>query len=517
MSVKRGPAVLCILDGWGYRESPDCNAIAAAKTPVWDQLWAEKPRTLIVTHGAEVGLPADQMGNSEVGHLNLGAGRVVYQEYTRICRSIRTHSFYSNQTLVDPIDQAIREDKAIHVLGLLSPGGVHSHEEHIHSIVRMAADRGARKIYLHAFLDGRDTPPRSATPSLEMMETVFRECGVGKFASIVGRYYSMDRDRRWKRVEASYRAMVEGVAIHSAPTALKALEQAYARGESDEFVDATIVVAEGETPARMEDGDVVLLMNYRSDRARQLTEALIMDDFHGFDRNVWPVLGSVTSLTEYKRGYNIPVAFPPDRLNNVFGEYISKFGLHQLRIAETEKYAHITFFFNGGREEPFPFEERLLICSPDVQTYDLQPEMSAYEVTSRLVDEIRSGEYDVIICNLANSDMVGHTGKLDAAIKAVETLDHCIEKVVTAVQEVNGDLLLTADHGNSETMCDRETGQPHTAHTMNPVPLIYVGKGIEIDSLHPGALSDIAPTLLHIMGIEKPTEMTGQSLIDEVK
>ncbi len=515
MSGKRGPAVLCILDGWGHRESTDCNAIAAAQTPHWDRLWAENPHTLITTHGAEVGLPADQMGNSEVGHLNLGAGRVVYQEYTRICRSIRTHSFYDNQTLVDPIDAAIESDNAIHVLGLLSSGGVHSHEEHIHSIVQMAAERGAKKIYLHAFLDGRDTPPRSATSSLEKMEAVFKEVGVGRFASITGRYYSMDRDRRWMRIEKSYRAMVEGVSDHRAASALDALKMAYSRGESDEFVDATVIGAEGETPVKIEDGDAILFMNYRSDRARQLTEALILEDFEGFERQVWPKLGSVTSLTEYKKEYQIPVAFPPERLTNVFGEYISKFGLHQLRIAETEKYAHVTFFFNGGREEPYPYEDRLLICSPDVQTYDQQPEMSAYEVTSRLVDEIKGGDYDVIICNFANSDMVGHTGKLSAAIEAIEALDHCLEKVVDAVTEVNGDLLVTADHGNSETMCNHETGQPHTSHTMNPVPLVYFGKGVEVESLSSGSLRDVAPTLLHIMGLEQPTEMTGQSLINE--
>ncbi len=515
MSGKRGPAVLCILDGWGYRESTDCNAITAAKKPNWDRLWSNNPHTLITTHGAEVGLPADQMGNSEVGHLNLGAGRVVYQEYTRICRSIRTHSFYDNQTLVDPIDAAIESDKAIHVLGLLSPGGVHSHEEHIHSIVRMAADRGARKIYLHAFLDGRDTAPKSAAPSLEKMEAVFAETGAGCFASITGRYYSMDRDRRWVRIEKCYRAMIEGVAEHSATSALEALEMAYARGETDEFVDATVIAAEGESPVKIEDGDAILFMNYRSDRARQLTEALILEEFEGFERQVWPKLGSVTSLTEYKKEYNIPVAFPPERLNNVFGEYISRFGLHQLRIAETEKYAHVTFFFNGGREEPFPYEDRLLICSPDVQTYDQQPEMSAYEVTSRLVDEIRGGDYDVIICNFANSDMVGHTGKLEAAIEAIEALDDCLERVMGAVEEVNGDLLVTADHGNSENMCDHKTGQPHTSHTLNPVPLVYFGNGVEVKSLSSGSLRDIAPTLLHIMGLDVPTEMTGQSLINE--
>ncbi len=513
MSSKRGPVLLCILDGWGYRESSDCNAIVTAKTPVWDKLWEENPHSLITTHGAEVGLPADQMGNSEVGHLNLGAGRVVYQEYTRICRSIRTHSFYSNQTLVTPIDDAIKSDHAIHVVGLLSPGGVHSHEEHIHSIVQMAAERGARKIYVHAFLDGRDTPPKSAAPSIEKMEAVFSECGVGSIVSVIGRHFSMDRDRRWKRVEKSYRSMVEGVAEYRASSAMEALEMAYDRGESDEFVDATVIAKEGEPATKMGDGDVVLLMNYRSDRARQLTEALIMKDFEGFERNSWPKLGSITSLTEYKKGYGIPVAFPPDRLQNVFGEYISRFGMHQLRIAETEKYAHVTFFFNGGREEPYPYEDRLLICSPDVETYDLQPEMSAYEVTARLVDEIHGGAYDVIICNFANSDMVGHTGNMDAAVEAIETLDHCLSKVVDAIREVNGDMLLTADHGNSETMCDHETGQPHTAHTMNPVPLIYLGNSMKSAELSSGSLSDIAPTLLHLMGLKIPTEMTGQSLL----
>ncbi len=514
MTTKQGPTVLCILDGWGYREETDCNAITAANTPTWDRLWAENPHAFVTTYGAEVGLPADQMGNSEVGHLNIGAGRVVYQEYTRICRSIRTHSFYDNQTLVTPIDQAIEGGHAIHVMGLLSPGGVHSHEEHIHSIVRMAAMRGAKKIYLHAFLDGRDTPPKSAAPSLQLMEEVFAEVGVGRFASITGRYYSMDRDRRWKRIERSYRAIVQGEADYRAAAAVEALEMAYARGESDEFVDATLVVPDGEEPVTVSDGDAILFMNYRSDRARQLTEALILEEFNGFHREAWPVLGSLTSLTEYKKEYKIPVAFPPERLNNVFGEYISRFGIPQLRIAETEKYAHVTFFFNGGREEPFPYEDRQLICSPHVQTYDLQPEMSAYEVTSRLVDEIRGGDYEVIICNFANSDMVGHTGKLDAAIKAIEALDHCLERVIDAIMETNGDLLVTADHGNSEMMCDRDSGQPHTSHTMSPVPLVYFGKNIAVDSLSNGALRDIAPTLLEIMGLEKPTEMTGQSLIN---
>ena len=515
MKKKIGPLLLCILDGWGYRKENDCNAIQAADTPVWDRLWRDNPHTLITTHGAEVGLPSDQMGNSEVGHLNLGAGRVVYQEFTRICRSISTHSFYSNKTLVDPIQQAVADNSTIHILGLLSPGGVHSHEEHLHSITRMAVDEGATKIYLHIFLDGRDTPPQSAAESIEKMEEVLTKVGVGKIVSVVGRYFSMDRDRRWTRVEKSYHAIVDGEAEYRADSAMEALEMAYARGETDEFVDATIIAAEGEDPYVMQDGDVVLLMNYRSDRARQLTEALILEDFNGFERKRWPKLGSVTSLTEYKKEYGIPVAFPPERLKNTFGEYIAKFGLRQLRIAETEKYAHVTFFFNGGVEDPNEFEERLLICSPDVDTYDQQPEMSAYEVTSRLVDEIKGGEYDVIICNFANSDMVGHTGKLDAAIEAIETLDHCLEKVSAAMDEVNGDMLLTADHGNSEMMCNRESGQPHTSHTMNPVPLIYVGSSIEVGSITKGALSDIAPTMLHIMGLKKPSEMTGQSLLIE--
>ncbi len=515
MVSKRGPMVLCILDGWGHREEAACNAITTANTPVWDKIWETYPHTLITTHGAAIGLPAEQMGNSEVGHLTIGGGRVVYQEYTRICLAIRTESFFDNQTLVDPIDAAIEADKAVHIAGLLSPGGVHSHEEHLHAMVQMAVQRGAKKVYVHAFLDGRDTPPKSARKSLEKMEAVCKEHGGGQIATISGRYFGMDRDHRWPRVEKAYDAMVCGEGEFHATSSIQGLEMAYERGETDEFVSATTIAPEGEEPTQMEDGDVVLLMNYRSDRARQISKALSQEDFYGFKRKRWPALHSVTALTEYKKEYGLPVAFPPEYLNNVLGEYISRFGLRQLRIAETEKYAHVTFFFNGKREEPFPFEDRILISSPDVKTYDLKPEMSAPAVTSRLVEEIRGGKYDVIICNFANSDMVGHSGKMDAAVKAIETLDHCLEHVLDAVQQVNGDILITADHGNSEMMCEAD-GSPHTAHTLCEVPFVYAGNSVNVKGLiEGGTLADIAPTMLHIMGLEKPEEMTGESLIEE--
>ncbi|WJW75549.1 2,3-bisphosphoglycerate-independent phosphoglycerate mutase [Thiohalobacter sp. IOR34] len=512
MSGTPKPMVLIILDGWGYSEETDYNAIAAADTPVWDRLWSDYPHTLIRTSGAAVGLPGDQMGNSEVGHLNLGAGRVVYQEFTRVSRAIKTGSFFNNKTLTGAVDLAIETGKAVHVLGLLSPGGVHSHECHIHAMVQLAVERGASKVYLHAFLDGRDTPPRSAMESIEKMEEKFREFGGGRFASLIGRYYAMDRDHRWPRIQAAYDLITQGKGEFQAPDAHSALEMAYARGESDEFVKATAIVPPGSEPVRVEDGDVVVFMNYRSDRARQITRPFIEPDFDGFERAVMPRLGRFVSLTEYNSEFDIPVAFPPERLQNVFGEYISALGLRQLRIAETEKYAHVTFFFNGGREEPFEGEERILIPSPNVATYDQQPEMSAPELTDRLVEAIEGGSYDVIVCNYANPDMVGHTGNYEAAVKAIEALDGCLGRVITALQKVGGEALITADHGNAEKMRDRETGQPHTAHTSNPVPFLYVGRPAQMAST--GSLCDVAPTLLHLMGLEKPMEMTGTFLVE---
>lgn len=512
MTNKARPVVLLILDGWGLSDEQDHNAIHAAHTPVWDRLWKEYPHTAINTSGSSVGLPSGQMGNSEVGHLNLGSGRVVYQEFTRVSRSIRTGSFFKNRTLTDAVDLALEKDNALHIFGLLSPGGVHSHEEHIHAMVELAAQRGVKKIYLHAFLDGRDMPPKSAAPSLQSMQAKFDELGVGQFASIIGRYYAMDRDHRWKRVQQAYELVTEGRADFEAADAITALQMAYDRGESDEFVKATRIMPVGGEPVRVEDGDVVISMNYRSDRARQITRAFIEDDFDCFERRVTPKLGVFASLTEYNKKFDIPVAFPAERLSNVFGEYIAKLGLHQLRLAETEKYAHVTFFFNGGVEVPFDGEDRILVPSPDVATYDLKPEMSAPEVTDNLVEAIGSGKYDVIVVNFANGDMVGHSGIFDAAVQAVETLDECLGRILRALHKTGGAMLVTADHGNVEQMEDRESGQPHTAHTRNPVPLIYVGsKPGEL--LEGGALCDIVPTLLHIMELPQPAEMTGHGLL----
>jgi 2,3-bisphosphoglycerate-independent phosphoglycerate mutase len=506
------PVVLLILDGWGYSESPQNNAIEAANKPVWDKLWEQYPGTLIRTSGAAVGLPADQMGNSEVGHLNLGAGRVVYQEFTRVSRAIKTGSFFTNRTLTDAVDQAIENDKAIHILGLLSPGGVHSHEDHIHAMVKLAVQYGARKVYLHAFLDGRDTPPSSAMSSLESMQAEFNKLKCGRFASIIGRYYAMDRDHRWPRIQASYDLITRGKAEYRALDAEAALEMAYARGETDEFVKATAIVPEGTQPVQVEDGDVVIFMNFRSDRARQITRPFIEPDFDGFERAVIPRLGSFVSLTEYNSEFDVPVAYPAERLKNVFGEYIAQHGLRQLRLAETEKYAHVTFFFNGGVETPYEGEDRILVKSPMVATYDLQPEMSAPEVTDNLVTAIESGVYDVIICNYANADMVGHTGKFAAAVEAVEAVDKALGRVYEALQKAGGEMLITADHGNAELMLSTETGQPYTAHTTNLVPLIYIGRPAQM--AEHGALSDLAPSMLYLLNIEIPPEMTGTPLIE---
>ncbi|MCW8908762.1 MAG: 2,3-bisphosphoglycerate-independent phosphoglycerate mutase [Sedimenticola sp.] len=513
MSSRVKPAVLLIMDGWGYSEDPHANAISAAKTPVWDRLWAECPHTLIGTSGAEVGLPDGQMGNSEVGHLNLGAGRVVYQEFTRVSRSVRTGSFFSNRTLVDAVDRAVERDRAVHILGLLSPGGVHSHEEHIHAMARLAVERGARKVFVHAFLDGRDMPPKSAAPSLQAMQQQLDQLGQGRIASITGRFYAMDRDNRWERVRQAYDMMVLGRGAYTATDARQALDDAYQRGETDEFVKPTCIVPEGESPVTIEDGDAVLFMNYRSDRARQLTRSFIEPEFDGFERERVPALSSFVSLTEYSKEFDIPVAFPPERLDNVFGEYIANLGLRQLRLAETEKYAHVTFFFNGGREEVFEGEDRVLIPSPKVETYDLKPEMSAPQVTDALVDAIKGGQYDAIVCNYANSDMVGHTGNFDAAVAAIEALDRCLGRVVEALRQAGGEMLITADHGNAEQMEDVENDQPHTAHTRNPVPLIYVGRQARLKDS--GSLCDIAPTLLTLMGLAVPSEMQGHNLLQQ--
>ncbi len=501
------PVLLIVLDGFGYREEADHNAIAQAHKPNWDRLWSEYPHTLIRTSGLAVGLPEGQMGNSEVGHLNIGAGRVVYQELTRIDLAIQDGSFDRNPALVNAVAKARQHNSTLHIMGLLSPGGVHSHENHLHAMLEMAARAGLKKIQVHAFLDGRDTPPRSAMASLQAMQDKCARLGVGRIAGIVGRYYAMDRDNRWDRVQAAYDLITQGKAPFRAATAVEGLQQAYARDENDEFVKATVIGA----PAAMEDSDVVVFMNFRADRARQITRALTDGAFDHFARERFPRLAEFVTLTSYGKDIQLPMAFAPSDIHNGFGEYIAHLGLKQLRIAETEKYAHVTYFFSGGHEQPYPGEDRILVPSPKVATYDLKPEMSAFEVTDKLEAAVRSGQYQAIICNYANGDMVGHSGNLQAATQAVETLDACIGRVVKAARECGGEVLITADHGNAEQMLDVQTQQPHTAHTLNVVPLLYIGRKARM--IEGGSLQDIAPTLLAMMGLPQPPEMTGRALV----
>jgi len=508
MSAKK-PMALVILDGWGYREDNASNAINNAKTPVMDALFANQPNTLISASGLDVGLPDGQMGNSEVGHTNIGAGRVVYQDLTRITKSIADGDFSENETLVAAMDKAIKAGKAVHLMGLMSPGGVHSHEDHIYAAVKMAAERGAEKIYLHCFLDGRDTPPRSAEGSLKRFDALFSELGKGRIASLVGRYYAMDRDNNWDRVEKAYDLLTQAKGEFSFDSAVSALEAAYSRDENDEFVKPTEIKAEGEASAAIEDGDAVIFMNYRADRAREITRAFV-PAFEGFERSVFPAVEFVM-LTQYAADIPLSCAFPPASLENTYGEWLAKAGKTQLRISETEKYAHVTFFFNGGVETEFEGEERSLVASPKVATYDLQPEMSSGELTEKLVAAIKSGKYDTIICNYPNPDMVGHTGVYEAAEQAIEAVDSCVGQVVEAIKEAEGQLLITADHGNAEMMVDPETGGTHTAHTNLPVPLIYVGDK-ELEFKSGGKLSDLAPTMLSLTGMEIPAEMSGEVL-----
>lgn len=511
MSVSKKPMVLVILDGYGYREDQQDNAILNAKTPVMDKLWATRPHSLIHASGLEVGLPDGQMGNSEVGHVNLGAGRIVYQDLTRLDVEIKERTFFANPVLCGAVDKAAAAGKAVHIMGLLSAGGVHSHEDHIMAMVELAAERGAEKIYLHAFLDGRDTPPRSAESSLKKFEDKFAQLGKGRVASIVGRYFAMDRDNRWDRVEQAYDLLTQAKGEFQADSAVAGLQAAYARDENDEFVKATVIRAAGQADAAMEDGDALIFMNFRADRAREITRAFVNADFDGFTRKKVVKLGDFVMLTEYAADIKTVCAYPPASLANTFGEWMAKHDKTQLRISETEKYAHVTFFFNGGVEEPFPGEDRILVNSPKVATYDMQPEMSSAELTSKLVAAIESGKYDTIICNYPNGDMVGHTGDYDAAVAAVEALDNCVEQVTKAVTSVGGQLLITADHGNAEQMRDPATGQAHTAHTSLPVPLIYVGDKA-LQPVEGGKLSDLAPTMLSLMGMEIPQEMTGKPL-----
>ena len=453
------------------------------------------------------------MGNSEVGHLNIGAGRVVYQEFTRIDLAIKGTSFFANPALKHAIDVAKQNDKALHILGLLSDGGVHSHERHIHAMLAMAANEGLKKVYLHIFLDGRDTAPKSAELFIANLQAKIEEFQTGQVASMIGRYYAMDRDSRWQRVKAAYDLITQGKGEFTAPDAMTGLNMAYARGESDEFIKATSIVPPGATPIRIEDGDSMVFMNFRSDRARQISRTFITPDFNEFEREYQPKLADFCTLTGYSDDFNVSVAFPPERIRNGFGEYISQLGLKQLRIAETEKYPHVTFFFNGGEETVYEGEERIMVPSPDVATYDMKPEMSAFELTDKLVEAIARHQFDAIICNYANADMVGHTGNLEAAIKAIEAIDLCLGRVVPAMLAAGGEVLITADHGNAELMLDEITRQAYTAHTTNLVPLLYIGQR-QANLANAGALEDVSPTLLNIMGVPQPGTMTGKSLIN---
>ncbi|NQZ31685.1 MAG: 2,3-bisphosphoglycerate-independent phosphoglycerate mutase [Oceanospirillaceae bacterium] len=514
MTGKKVTTALIILDGFGV-EITESSAITAAHTPVWDALMKNNPNTLVKTSGTAVGLPDGQMGNSEVGHMNIGAGRIVYQNLTRITKAIEEGTFQTNEVLVNAIDKAIVNEGAVHFTGLLSPGGVHSHEEHCFAAIKMAAARGAKKIFLHAVLDGRDMPPRSAKSSLEKAQAVFDELGLegSGIASVVGRYFAMDRDNRWDRVEQAYNAMANGDGKYNAQGGVQALEMAYARDENDEFVAATCIKG---IDGRVQDGDSIICYNFRPDRSREITRAFIEPDFDNFARKTHIKLADYVMMTQYAASIDASCAYPPSPISNDIGEYVSSLGKTQLRIAETEKYAHVTFFFNGGQEEEYPGETRILVPSPDVATYDLQPEMNAPIVTEKLCAAIRSQEFDLIICNYANPDMVGHTGVFSAAVKAVEAVDLAVGKVLEALREVNGEALITADHGNVEMMQNPETGQAHTSHTIFPVGLVYDGPKNASLVLNDGALCDLAPTILDLMGLEKPSEMTGVSLVKKV-
>lgn len=502
------PVILMILDGFGVGLEAEKrgDAIKAAKKPNIDKLFAENPVTKIGASGLDVGLPDGQMGNSEVGHTNIGAGRIVYQELTRITKSIEDGEFFENEALLKAVDNAAQEGKALHIMGLLSNGGVHSHNTHMYAIVELAKKKGVKNVYVHAFLDGRDVPPTSGKDFVEQCANKLKEIGLGKIATVMGRYYAMDRDNRWDRVEKAYSAMVYGEG-NKACCPVKAVEESYANDVTDEFVVPTVC----EENATVKPGDSIVFFNFRPDRAREITRTFVDPEFKGFERKNGFFPLTYVCMTQYDASMpNVEVAFKPQSLKNTIGEYISNKGMTQLRIAETEKYAHVTFFFNGGVEQPYEGEDRILVKSPAVATYDLQPEMSAYEVTDKLVAAIKTGKYDMIILNYANCDMVGHTGVFEAAVKAVEAVDECVGKVVTAIREMDGVALITADHGNADKMIDTD-GSPFTAHTTNLVPFCVVGYPCELRE--GGRLADIAPTMLKIMGLPQPAEMTGESII----
>ena len=505
------PLVLLILDGFGIRQERENNAIALANTPCWDSLQRDFPMTALDCSGDVVGLPGDQMGNSEVGHLHIGSGRLLRQELSRVTYEIEAGIFFQNPVLCEAVDQAIKKDKALHIMGLLSTGGVHSHEDHIMAMIELAAKRGLKKIYLHAFLDGRDVPPKSADSALQLAEETFKKIGTGRIATVSGRFYAMDRDNRWERVEVAYKAIAKGEAQYSDTSARHALADSYARNETDEFVVPTLILDEQGQSVVLDKDDSVVFMNFRADRAREISIALTSPEFDKFERGAAPHQGYYATLTEYNQSFSYPIAYPSEDVKNSIGEVVANLGMKQLRLAETEKYAHVTFFLNGGRDEPFAGEDRILVPSPKVKTYDMQPEMSAAEVTQHLVTAITGGQYDLIICNYANCDMVGHTGNLEAAIQAVQTIDASLSQVVAALQQVGGQMLITADHGNIEQMVDNASGQAHTAHTTNLVPLVHVGGSQPL--LDGGNLADLAPTMLKILNIPQPVEMTGRSLL----
>ena len=501
------PIALIIMDGFGISAQTKGNAVASARKPNLDKLMQKYPSTIIAASGLAVGLPKGQMGNSEVGHLNLGAGRVVYQDYTRISLAVEENKLRENPVLTEVMDKARANAKKQHFLGLLSDGGVHSHNTHLYALLEMAKERGLKDVYVHAVLDGRDVPPKSALTYFQELDSKMRTIGIGKVATVAGRYYTMDRDKRWERLEQGYRALTEGKG-YRAGTPEQAVTEGYDRGESDEFLKPTIVDQQG----LIEDGDCIVFFNFRPDRAREITRAFVDPDFREFERANITV--NFVCMTQYDATINAPVAYAPQNLDDTLGEIISRAGLKQLRIAETEKYAHVTYFFNGGKEKPNPGEDRVLIPSPKVATYDLQPEMSAYQVTDAVVERIRSGNYHLIVLNFANPDMVGHTGIFEAAVKAVETIDACVGRVVEEILAQGGAVLLIADHGNAEKMIDLATGQPHTAHTTNPVPFVLIlNDGKEHQLREGGVLADVAPTILNLAGFSVPKAMTGKSLI----
>lgn len=507
----RVPLILLILDGWGYEAKTQHNAIANASTPQWDEWWMSRPHTLIQASGNHVGLPESQMGNSEVGHMHIGAGRVIYQDFTRINQAITSGDYFQNPAFLQVIDSMKATNKTLHIMGLLSKGGVHSHEEHLFAFLALCHQQKFHNVCLHLFLDGRDTPPQSALANIEALNQQLEKYPVGRVCSISGRYFAMDRDNRWDRISPVYRLLTEAESPNHFDNAETAIATYYNENISDEFIPPTRIGAKHP----INDGDSIFFFNFRSDRARQLTETFTNKNFSEFERIAQPALSHFVSMTHYSSKLPTECAFPPITMQNTVGEVIAKHGLRQLRIAETEKYAHVTYFFNGGSEKIFPGEERTLIPSPTVATYNLQPEMSAPQLTKALVDAINNDAYDIIICNYANADMVGHSGDFQATVRAVECLDHCMRDIWRALSVKGGNLLITADHGNAEMMFDEESGQTHTAHTCQPVPLLYVGEGWHFKPDITGSLIDIAPTMLALLGIESPKEMTGLSLLVE--